>query len=134
MQTPQEVPSCGIRLKLTFHLYDDWLRLNRFEADAQSAAIFPSVCSLHMVNAVTQYMRTHVRLCNLPVTQLFTSIRYIPDSGEESYDPVRDGLELIDHNLHVSCQFLAVPHPDNGGLQPGIGNVDGAVEFSLMAL
>lgn len=59
---------------------------------------------------------------------------YIPDSGEESYDPVCDGLEIIDHHLYVSRQVLAVLHPEDGGLQPGIGDVDGAVEFGLMAL
>lgn len=58
----------------------------------------------------------------------------IPDSRQESGDPVCDGLKLIDHHLYISCQVLAVLQPDDGGLEPGIGDVDGAVEFSLMAL
>lgn len=62
---------------------------------------------------------------------------YIPDSGEESCDSatgVINSLELIDHHLHVCCQVLAVLHPDDGGLKPVIGDVDGAVELSLIAL
>lgn len=99
MWTPQEIPNAGIMLKLTFHLQDDWLRLYHSGADAQPAAILPSIPSLHMLNAVTQYMRTHVKLRNQPVTSFFTSTRHIPDSGEESCDPVGGGLELVDHRL-----------------------------------
>lgn len=58
----------------------------------------------------------------------------IPDSRKESCDPVCDGLELIHHHLCVPCHVLAVLHPDDGGLKPGIGDVDGAVELSLVAL
>ncbi len=60
-----------IVLILTFHLHDDWLRLYRSGADAQSAAILPGIHSLHMFNAVTQYMRTHVKLRYQPVTSFF---------------------------------------------------------------
>lgn len=52
MQMPQEVPNAGMRLKLTLYLHDDWLRLDHSGADTQSAAILPSIHSLHMVNAV----------------------------------------------------------------------------------
>ena len=79
-------------------------------------------------------MRTLVSLCDQPDTQFSTSVHLIPDSREKSGDPVRDRLELVDHHLHVSRQVLAVLHPDDGGLQPGVGDVDGAVEFGLMAL
>lgn len=61
-------------------------------------------------------------------------MRYLPDSGQERYDPVRDGLKLIDDHLCVPRQVGAVLNPEDGGLQPGIWDVDGAVEFSLMAL
>lgn len=59
---------------------------------------------------------------------------HTPDSGEESSNPVCDGLELIDHYLHVCSQILASLHPHDGGLQSDIGYVDGAVELSLMTL
>lgn len=138
MWTFQEKPNAGIMLTLTFHLHDDWLRLYHSGADEQSAAILPSIHSLHMVNAVTQYMRAHVKLHNQPVTSFSTSLRHIPDSGEESCDPIGGGLEVVHHHLYVSCQFLAILHPGDG-LEPAIiwvknGNIDGAVEFSLMAL
>lgn len=45
-------------LKLTFHLEDDWPRLDHFGVDAQSAAIVPSIHSLHMGNAEKQYRET----------------------------------------------------------------------------
>lgn len=74
----KSVTKCGrpdkypmIVLILTFHLHDDWLRLYRSGADAQSAAILPGIHSLHMFNAVTQYMRTHVKLRYQPVTSFF---------------------------------------------------------------
>lgn len=51
-----------------------------------------------------------------------------------SYEPVCDRLEVFDRHLQVPCQVLAVLHPDNDGLQPVVGDVDGAVEFSFMAL
>lgn len=59
---------------------------------------------------------------------------HIPDSGDVSRNPICEGLELIDRRLHVSRQFLAVLHPYDGGIQPGIGDVDGAVELNLTAL
>lgn len=120
--------------KLTFHLNGDGPRLHHCVADAQSAAILPSIHSLHTVNAVIQYTKTLVNLCIQHLTPLFNSMCYLPDSGEESYDHVCDGLELVDHHLCVWRQVQAVLHPEDGGLQPGIGDVDGAVEFSLMAL
>lgn len=58
----------------------------------------------------------------------------IPDSGEESCNPICDSLKFVDHHLHVCSQVLVVLHPDDGGLQPGIWDVNGAVELSLMAL
>lgn len=59
---------------------------------------------------------------------------HVPDSGEESRDPVREGVELVDHHLNICCQVLAVPQPDDGGLRPGVWDVDGAVELGLVAL
>lgn len=79
-------------------------------------------------------MRIPVNVCNEPVEHIFCPMSRIPDSRQESGDPVCDGLKLIDHHLYISCQVLAVLQPDDGGLEPGIGDVDGAVEFSLMAL
>ena len=58
----------------------------------------------------------------------------VPDSWEESGDPIGDSLELVDHHLSVCCQVLAVPHPVDGGLHPGVRDVDGAVELGLVAL
>lgn len=66
--------------------------------------------------------------------QVSDSVHCTPDSGEESCLPVRDGLQLIDHHLHVPSQVLAILHPYDGGLQPDVGDVDGAVEFGLVAL
>lgn len=40
-------------LELTFDLNGDWLRLHHCGADTQSAAVLPSIHSLHMANAVT---------------------------------------------------------------------------------
>lgn len=62
---------------------------------------------------------------------------YIPDSGQESYGPVIggiNGLELIDHHLHVRSQVLAVLHPNDSGVKPVIWDVYGAVELSLVSL
>lgn len=58
----------------------------------------------------------------------------IPDLRQLSYDPVCDRLEVLDGHLDVPCQVLAVLHPDDGGLQPVVRDVDGAVEFSFVAL
>lgn len=58
----------------------------------------------------------------------------IPDLRQLSYDPVCDCLEVLDCHLYVPCQVLAVLHPDDGGLQSVVRDVDGAVEFSFMAL
>lgn len=58
----------------------------------------------------------------------------IPDLRQLSDDPVCDCLEVLDGHLYVPCQVLAVLHPDDGGLQPVIRDVDGAVEFSFVAL
>lgn len=46
---------------LTLYLQNDGLRLNHSVADTQSAAILPSIHSLHVVNAVKN-TRTHVTL------------------------------------------------------------------------
>lgn len=51
-----------------------------------------------------------------------------------SYDPVCERLEVLDGHPYVPRQVLAVLHPEDGGLQPVIRDVDGAVEFSFMAL
>lgn len=48
---PKENPKTDLGLRLTFHRYYDWLRLDHTAADAQSAAILSSICSLHMANA-----------------------------------------------------------------------------------
>lgn len=127
---PAVVPKAVTMWKLTFHLHNDWLRLYHRGADTQSAAILPGIHPLHLVNAVIQYMRS---VCVISLAHS-VSPPYTPDSGEESCDPVRDGLELVDHHLQVCRKFLAVLHPDDGGFQPGVGDVDGAVEFGLVAL
>lgn len=51
-----------------------------------------------------------------------------------SYDPVCERLEVLDGHPYVPRQVLAVLHPEDGGLQPVVGDVDGAVELSFMAL
>lgn len=66
--------------------------------------------------------------------QVSDSVRCTPDGGEESYLPVRDGLQLIDQHLHVPSQVLAILHPYDGELRPDLGDVDGAVQFGLVAL
>lgn len=48
---PKENPKIDLGLRLTFHRYYDWLRFDHTAADAQSAAILSSICSLHMANA-----------------------------------------------------------------------------------
>lgn len=63
-----------------------------------------------------------------------TAPRCVPDLRQLSYDPVRDGLEVLDRHLRVPRQVSAVLHPDDGGLQPVVGDVDGAVELGLVAL
>lgn len=57
-----------------------------------------------------------------------------PDLRQVSYDPVCERLEVLDGHSYVPRQVLAVLHPEDGGLQPVVGDVDGAVEFSFMAL
>lgn len=57
-----------------------------------------------------------------------------PDLRQLSYDPVCERLEVLDGHPYVPCQVLAVLHPDDGGLQPVVRDVDGAVEFSFVAL
>lgn len=57
-----------------------------------------------------------------------------PDLRQLSYDPVCDRLEVLDGHLYVPCQVQAVLHPDDGGFQPVVRDVDGAVEFSFVAL
>lgn len=51
-----------------------------------------------------------------------------------SCNPVCGHLEVLDGHKCVSCQVLAVLHPDDGGLQPFVGDVDGAVEMCFVAL
>ena len=86
-----------------------------------------------MADAVIQ--KTLINLCyNQPVALLFTSMCCIPDSGQESRDPVRGGGEVVVHHLLVLLQLLTVLHPGDGGLHPGVWDVDGAVEFNFVAL
>ena len=71
--------------------------------------------------------------CNTFFT-FYIPVLYIHDSREESRDPIPNGLELIDHHGTLCGQVLAVLLPDDGGVQPGIGDIDGAVEFSFITL
>lgn len=73
-------------------------------------------------------------MCVITYLIFFTYVWYIHGSGEESHDSICDGPQIVDHHLSISAQLLAVLHPDDAGLQPSIRDVNGAVEFSFMAL
>lgn len=59
---------------------------------------------------------------------------YIPDSGAESRDTICGGMEFVEQHMCTSWKVLSILHPADGGFQPGIRDVDWAVEVGLMAL
>lgn len=71
---PTENPKTVLGLKLTFHRYYDWLRLDHTAADIQSAAILSSICSLHMANAEEHKETRH---CALPACRIAIITAYL---------------------------------------------------------
>lgn len=130
----EEASTAPTVLQLTFYLDSDRLRLYHHVADHQFASILPSIHSLHLADAAIQHIRTHLSEYSAFHVFLHISVHcYLHGSGEESRDSISAGPEVVDHHLSGRSQLLAILQPDNGGLQPGIGDVNGAVELSPVA-
>lgn len=89
-----------VKLKLTFNFNGDWQRLDSPGADAQSAAILPSIFSVHILNAATQHTQGDIIICTETFSH-FTIRSDVRHGGDESGDPVCGGLELVEQHLAV---------------------------------
>lgn len=91
-----------VKLRLTFNSNGDWQRLDSPGADAQPAAILPSILSVHILNAATQHTQGDIILCTHTETFSHFTIRSdVRHGGDESGDPICGGLELVDQHLAV---------------------------------